>query len=130
MPRTDASAVAATISTSLTELQINAFITDANLWVTEELTSYGMSAERLETIERYLACALIRVRDLGLKSAKMDDIAEQYQVDPDVNDYMLRAAAFDVSGKIRQHFLAPKDRQQIVYRVGTGYTDEVQAGED
>jgi hypothetical protein len=118
MPRTDNEAVTQTISTSLTETQIDTFITDANIWVTEELGSSGLGADRLE------ACALIRLRDLGLKSAKFDDISEQYQVDPEMTDYMKHAAAFDSTGTVRRYFMAPKDVRFAQWRVGQSYQDE------
>ena len=122
--RTNETAIKAVISTSLTEPQIEAFLTDASLWVDEELASKGLSEDRLELIERYLACALIRLRDLGLKSAKFDDITDQYQVDPEVTDYLLRAAAFDSTGTIRRFFLAPTTTRSVQYRVGTSFADE------
>ena len=84
--RTTETAVREIIKTALTAPQVKAFIADANLWVTEELGSEGLTDGRLEIIERYLACALIRVRDLGLKSASVDDVKEDYQVDKDVTD--------------------------------------------
>ena len=56
MARTTATAVREIIQTGLTTPQINAFIADMDLWVTEELATYtpSMSADRLEIIERYL----------------------------------------------------------------------------
>ena len=122
--RTSESAVKAIISTSLTATQINAFIADASLWVDEELASSGLSASRLELIERYLACAFLRLRDLGVSSVKMDDILEHYQVDPEVTDYLLRAAAFDSTGTIRKYFMAPKSTRTASARLGTRYVDE------
>jgi hypothetical protein len=124
--RTNRDKVKEVIATSLTDVQVEAFISDANLWVTEELAVLGLlSADRLELIERYLACALIRLRDLGLKTAKFDDIAEQYQVDPEVTDYMLRAVAFDSTGTLRKFFLAPKEARVIAWRTATPFVDEV-----
>lgn len=115
------------IDTSLSGPQIMAFLADASLWVTEELGDDGLSSERMELIERYLACALIRVRDLGLKMAELKDVKEQYQVDPDVTDYLLRAAAFDPTGKLRRTFLTSVDSASSTYpvrvRVGTQFTD-------
>ncbi len=122
--RTNEAAVKAILNTSLTGPQIEVFIADAQLWVDEELASSGLGTSRLELIERYLACALIRLRDLGLKSAKFDDIAEQYQVDPTVTDYLLRAAAFDSTGAVRRVFMAPKDTRVVQYRVGTRFVDD------
>ncbi len=122
--RTDATAVKLVLATTLTEPQVEAFIADASLWIDEELLTFELSADRLEIIERYLACALIRLRDLGVKQAKFDDITEHYQVDPQVTDYLLRAAAFDRSGTVRRYFMAPKDIRSAQYRTGEGFVDE------
>ena len=124
--RTTETKVKLVLSTSLSTDQVNAFIADASLWVDEELGSEGLGTSRLELIERYLACALIRLRDLGLKSAKFDDIAEQYQVDPTVTDYLLRAAAFDSSGLVRRFFMAPKDQGVAGFRTGKSFMDEAE----
>ncbi len=124
MARTSERQVKQILSTSLASAQINAFIDDASLWVDEELASEGFSASRFEIIERYLACALIRLRDLGLSQLKLDDINEKYQVDPEVTDYLIRAAAFDSSGTVRRYFLAGKDVRTAGARVGTLYVDE------
>lgn len=132
MARTTEAAVREVIKTSLTTPQLIAFIKDANLWVTEEIAPSGGSAERLEIVERYLTCALIRIRDLGLKDATFGDVSETYQADPEVSDYLLRAASFDPTGKVRLHFLAPKPVAQpqpiiiaAISRVGKGYIDDV-----
>jgi len=132
MPRTTATAIKEILDTTLSTAQINAFIADANLWVTEELTSAALSAERMEIIERYLACALTKLRELGLKSSTIGDVSESYQTDADVTDYLLRAASFDSSGKVRQHFLAPKPVAQAqpiiipaIMNVGKGFAEDV-----
>ncbi len=125
--RTTRVAIKDVLSTSLEDTQIDRFISDASFWVDEEIADEGLSSGRLEIIERYLACALIRLRDLGLKSAKYDDIAEQYQVDPTVTDYLLRAASFDNTGLVRRFFMAPRDTRVARARVGQSFVDE--AGE-
>ncbi len=122
--RTTRVAIKEVLSTSLEDTQIDRFISDASFWVDEELADEGLSDGRLEIIERYLACALIRLRDLGLKSAKYDDIAEQYQVDPTVTDYLLRAASFDNTGLVRRFFMAPRDTRVARGRVGQSFVDE------
>ncbi|KKL19137.1 hypothetical protein LCGC14_2468510 [marine sediment metagenome] len=124
--RTNETDVKNVLSTNLTKPQIQAFIGDASLWVDEEIVggTPTLGADRLKVIEKYLACALIRLRDLGLKAAKFDDINEQYQVDPDLTDYLTRAAAFDTTGAIRRAFLAPKDTRVVQHRFGTLYVDE------
>jgi hypothetical protein len=129
--RTTETAVREIISTNLTGPQVRAFIADANLWITEVLGSEGYSAERLEIIERYLSCALVRLRDLGLTDNTIGDVSETYQADPEITDYLLRAASFDTTGKIRLHFLAPKPValptpivRALKFRVGDGFSDE------
>lgn len=133
MARTTATAIRETMKTKATDPQIVAFITDASLWITEEVASFvpTPSAERLEIIERYLSCALVRLRELGLSSTTIENVSESYQVDPEVTDYLLRAASFDPSGKIRTHFLAPKpvaQAQPVTYPAqfgtGDGFADE------
>lgn len=130
MARTTETAVRAILESSLTTAQVTAFINDVNIWVTEELGTASLSDDRLEIIERYLACAMVRIRDLGLKSASIGDVAESYQVDPDVTDYLLRAASFDPTGKVRATFLAPKPIAQpgaiaLKYKTGNLYTDDL-----
>lgn len=125
MARTTETAVREVLSTSCTGPQVIAFINDANLWVTEELSvGFGMTAGRLELIERYLACALVRLRDLGIKNTTVKNISESYQVDPEVTDYLLRAASFDPSGKIRQSFLTPSTAKPLRFRVGETFTEQ------
>lgn len=125
--RTNADAVQLVLSTSLTEGQITQFIADASLWVDEELvglTDFVFSTDRLELIERYLACALIRIRDLGLRSASFEDVREQYQVDDKVTEYLTRAAAFDPTGKIRSTFLAPTHTRSVRTWRGSTFKEE------
>lgn len=128
--RTTEPVVRQIIETSLTTPQINVFIADASLWVDEELEVLGtLSEARLEAIERWLTAALIRVRDLGLSDASMDDISEKYQVDTEVTDYLLRAAALDPTGTVRRHFLAAKPTTapvNVIARVGTGFVEEAE----
>ena len=122
--RTNETAVKAIIATALTGPQIEVFLGDASLWVDDQLGSSGLSTGMLEIIERYLTCALIRLRDLGLKSAKYDDITEQFQVDPNITEYLLRAAAFDSTGTVRRFFMAPADIRPVQFRVGTRFVDD------
>ncbi len=124
MARTTEAAVLLVLDTNLTSPQVVQFIADANVWVTLELAGEGMSAAILEMIERYLACSLIRLRDLGLVSARFDDISEKYQVDPELSDYVRNAAAFDISGKVRAQFMAPRSARSVKFRVGQTYQDE------
>lgn len=138
--RTTETAVREIMDTQLGDRQIRAFILDASLWVTEEIVPAEpvQSAERLEIIERYLSCALIRLRELGLKQGTVENVSEQYQVDPEVTDYLLRAASFDASGKVRSQFLSATSAggsgdivipKPIVFGVGTGFKEEAETSE-
>lgn len=126
MPRTSETAVRDVINTSLTAAQVNAFIADANLFVTEEVAAedVGITAARLELIERYLACALIRLRDLGLKSVSWSKVSETYQVDSEVTDYLKRAAAFDPTGKVKQMFMPTEGGFVAKFRVGETFHED------
>lgn len=129
MPRTTETAIRQILDTQLTSAQIVAFLTDANLWVTEEVASFtpAISAARLELIERYLACALIRTRELGVASYGAASVSENYQADPQVSDYLLRAAALDPSGKVRDTFLAAKPSRDMFHgiaRVVPGFAED------
>jgi len=125
--RTTVDRVKAVLSTSLTDEQVVVFIEDASRWVDEEVAVLTqLSNIRLEQIERYLACAWIRMRDLGLTAAKFGDINEQYQVDPKISEYLTTAAALDTTGTVRKYFLAPKEQGAVIaWRVATPYTEEV-----
>jgi len=92
--------------------------------VDEELGGSTLGASRLELIERYLTCALIRLRDLGLHQAKFDDITEHYQVDKEVTGYLQHAAAFDSTGAVRRAFMAPKNARPAQFRVGARFVDD------
>jgi cytochrome c551/c552 len=130
-PRTNNTEVKAILSTSLVDATIDAFIADASLWVTEELATLGtLSADRLKAIEKYLACAFCRLRDLGLTSATLEDVSESYQVDKSVTDYLLRAAGLDPTGTVRNHFLPKGDRIPVKFAVGTTFTEERKSAED
>lgn len=113
MARTTVTAVQEILTTSLPVNQITAFIEDASLWVTEMLATEvpAPSAARLEIIERYLSCAIIKLRELtggGLTGTTIGDVSETYSVPAAVRDYLDTAAGFDASGTVRKHFLAPR----------------------
>ena len=122
MATTTESAVRQIIKTKLASAEVQQFIDDAALWVSEEINPAEVSAGRLEIIERYLACALIRTRELGIKSATFKEISETYQTDLYVTDYLKRAASFDPTGKVRMHFLENGDgTRRTRFRVGSGF---------
>lgn len=133
MARTTETAVREILNTTLTSAQVTAYIADASLWITEEVATATpvQSAERLEIIERWLSCALVRVRDIGLKSSTIKDVSESYQVDPDITDYLNHAAAMDATGKIRANFMAAKlvatptrVKYPVKARIGQGFAED------
>jgi len=113
MARTTDTAVREILNTALPTNQLKAFIEDVSLWVTEMLANQvpAPSAARLEIIERYLSCAMVKLRELtggGLTSTTIGDVTESYSVPAAVRDYLDTAAGFDASGIVRRHFLAPR----------------------
>jgi hypothetical protein len=113
MARTTVTAVQEILQTALSPTQVQAFIEDASLWVTEMLAPQTPTptASRLEIIERYLTCAIIRLRELMgsvLRSTTIGDVTEDYEIPGEVRDYLTTAAGFDASGLVRKHFLAPR----------------------
>ena len=130
-PRTTVTAVKQVMQTNLTQDQVEAFILDANVWVSEEIatsTDPIVGELRLEVIERWLACALVRARDVGLKSATLKDISESYQVSDSVTDYLLRAAGMDPTGKVQRQFIERAEAGSAgfkpVVRIGKGFRDD------
>ncbi len=123
-PLTTETDVRNVINTACTSAQVTAFIADASVWVSEELADQNYSTDRKELIARYLTCALIRIRDLGLKSGSIGTTTESYQTDPEVTDYLLRASGFDKSGRIKKAFLDPKNSNTVLFSTGTSFTDE------
>lgn len=123
--RTTTVKVRAVLGTEMLEDQLERFIEDASLWVTEELTSSQLSTNRLEVIERYLACAFVRIKEMGLKSVSIGDASESYQTNSEISDYLQRAAGLDPTGKIRKAFLTPLNLRIIpaITRVGQGFVD-------
>ena len=134
--RTTVAAVKEILNTNLSTPQLTAFITDVNLWVTEQLATLSPPAsnERLEVIERYLACAMIRLREVtgsALTAATIGDVSESYALPASVRDYLDTAAGFDATGTVRRHFLAPRPVAAPVLptlphsaRFGPGFQDE------
>lgn len=134
--RTSPTAVRTILTTALTDPQVNAFIGDAEQWITENLASLSPapSASILEIIERYLTCAIIKLREVtgaSLTSRTIGDATDQYATPASVRDYLDAAAGFDTSGTVRKHFLAPRPvaaPTPLLYgaiaRVGKGFSDD------
>lgn len=122
--RTDSSAVLSAIETDLTTDQVNAFISDASVWVDANLASDSLSDTLLEKIEKYLACHFITLRDPRLKDAAAGDVRENYVRDNSITEYLKAAMALDPTGKIADAFGDRSKKFRMTYRVGTGYADE------
>jgi len=113
MARTTDTAVREILNTALPTNQLKAFIEDVSLWVTEQLAILvpAPSAARLEVIERYLSCAMVKLREVtgsALTSQTIGDVTEAFALPASVRDYLDTAAGFDASGTVRRHFLAPR----------------------
>jgi len=121
--RTDETSVSTVLDTSLTTDQIEAFIDDASLWVDQHLVGEGLTNDELTAIEKYLACHFITMRDPRLKSAQLGDVAEVYQRDLYVTEYLKAAAALDQTGKVREYFMAPKNTRRFITKAGTGFDE-------
>jgi hypothetical protein len=128
--RTTETAVRLVLQTRLTSAEVNAFIADASLFVDEELGTSAFSAARLELIEKYLSCALARLRELGVSRARFDDVWEEYQVDPQVTEYLKTAATYDTTGVVRRLFLPPKDQKVASFHVGQGFREEAEEADE
>lgn len=69
--------VFAIIDTSL--IDIDVFITTANMLVTAYLATAGLSDEVLKEVEKYLAAHILSLRDPRTKSEGVDVLSESYQ---------------------------------------------------
>lgn len=118
MPRTTLAAVQDTIETDLTDDQINAFIADANVWVTDFLGGEGLSTARLTLIEKYLACHYVTRRDPRLRSAEVERVRETYVRDTQVDPYLQAAIAEDPTGIVRAKFLNQEEAANVSFRHG------------
>lgn len=127
MARTTVAEVQAILSTSLTEAQLTAFITDASLWVDTHLDGAcdSLTTTLLATIEKYLAAHFATSRDPRLKQAKLDDVSETYQRDDKVTEYLQTAIALDPCGVIREMFLEQAKKRPVRFRVGEGFDDDL-----
>lgn len=77
MARVTEEEVKAILDTTLT---LTAFITTANLLVTEELEGSGYSEARLKQIELYLSAHFACLKDPRLSKQKIGDAEDTYQV--------------------------------------------------
>ena len=118
MARTSYAEVVKRIDTSLTQPQVEAFIEDANAWVTDFLTGEGISAARLTKIELYLAQHYVTLRDPRLRQQRVEDVQETYQRDTQVTEYLRQAIAEDPTGIVKSKLLNQEEAAVVTYRVG------------
>ena len=103
--RTNAADVKAIITTSLTETQVDGYISDANALVNTTLsTDDGLSEATLTIIEKWMAAHLIAITKARQPQyKKIGDGAESYPklgLKFDASTYGQTAMAFDTSGKL------------------------------
>lgn len=100
--RVTSSEVKEIIATSLTD--VTAFITPANLIVTEKLANSGLSDDHLKEIEKWLSAHFVAIRDPRLQSQSIGSISEAYQVgtgvDLDSTSYGQQVKLLDTTGLI------------------------------
>lgn len=125
MARTNAAAVCNVIDTSLTDTQVNAFISTANVMVTEYLSGGDLSAALLTEIETYLAAHFITLRDRRVKNESADGVSFTYEGDIgqglDASTYGQMAQSLDSTGALAA--LGDDDRIQWFARVGSERTN-------
>lgn len=119
MARNNRSNVKDIIDTDLTDSQIDAFLSDANTWVTDFLGSEGLSTGRLTIIEKYLTAHYITLRDPRVRRGAIDDVDETYQRDPQVTEYLMQAIAEDPTGIVRSKLLDQENQVALRWRTGT-----------
>lgn len=108
MARTTVDDIKDVFDTTLSDTQLTAFMNDANLFVTEELVGLGMSNDRLEAIEKYLACHFASLRDVR---TSQENIASEW--------------SFTVQGKTGMHLDATFYGQQAKLLDSTGTLDKL-----
>lgn len=123
MARTTYAAVAAIIDTDLTQAQVEAFIDDANAWVTDFLVGEGLSASRLTVIEKYLSAHYVTLRDPRLRRSAVEDVDETYQRDTQVTEYLRQAIAEDPTGIVKGRLLDQEDTTVVSWKTGR-YADQ------
>lgn len=91
-----------------TSMDVSTFIATADLIVSEDLADKGLSADRLKQIELYLAAHFLAITQEkgGLKSQKIGEAAESYQIRTDMKGFGLtrfgqQAMDLDTSGTLR-----------------------------
>lgn len=118
MARTNVADVLDGIDTVLADAKVNAWIGEANADVTDWLGDQGLTAARLEIIERRLARYYVTIHDPRIRSGSIDDSSEVYQRDPQVSEYLDMAIAADPTGILRGKLLDQEKSVPMLFRSG------------
>lgn len=117
-----ASDVQALLDTDLTTSEIDAFLTGAKRWVTDNLEGEGVANATMTEIEKYLGAAFATSRDPRLKEAERDEVRDVYQRDEAQSEYLKIAIMLDPTGKLEEEF---GGRRTVKFRMGAGYDDDL-----
>jgi len=102
MARTNSALVKEIVTTSMTDL--TAFITAANLIVTDKLSSSGLSAATLTEIERWLAAHFVVCKERQPTSKRIGETEESYNWNTNTGllrtTYGQAAIALDTTGTL------------------------------
>lgn len=125
MPRTDSGRVCAIVDTDLTEPQVLAFITTANLFVTQYLGTSDLIADVLTEIETYVAAHYITLRDPRTAKEKADGVEFQFEgktgMGLDGSRYGQVAQELDSTGILQQ--ISKEDGVAWLARAGSERTN-------
>lgn len=125
MARVTADELALVISNAPTDPIMEAFIGDASLWVDTHLVGActALTAAVLKAVEKYLAAHYLSMRYPVLKSAKVGDTQDTFQVagDDEVTPYLRAAAGLDPCGIVQDLLVAQKHRTAGKAYIGAGY---------
>lgn len=119
--KVDVSDVEAIFDTELANAQLQAFVDDAHLFISDVLHDKGLSADRLQQIEKYWAAGLAELRDPRKESAR----GAATQIDYKQSSYFERAIMLDTTGTLRA--LTKEDRVQFRSTTRAGPLDESSA---
>jgi hypothetical protein len=103
--RVTGSEVKEIIKTSLTDSEVEPFITSANQLVTEKLADSDHSDARLKEIERWLSAHFVAIRDPRMRSQSVGEARDQYHVPTlgkglDSTVYGLQVKLLDTTGTL------------------------------
>jgi hypothetical protein len=103
--RVTGSEVKEIIKTSLTDSEVEPFITSANQLVTEKLADSDHSDDRLKEIERWLSAHFVAIRDPRMRSQSVGEARDQYHVPNlgkglDSTVYGLQVKLLDTTGTL------------------------------